>query len=142
MWSYKPGRNPNHPGDPPPKWAPLSKRARLALLVTVIAGIVIALLILATRTAGAADGVGVGATPHASPPPWFGGGVELPRYGLALTVPDGWVAVDLTADIDEQAALLASRVTRTSRRVSRTSARRSAGRRAAGRSSPSASGAS
>jgi hypothetical protein len=110
MWSYKPGRNPNHPGDPPPKWAPLSKWARLALLVTVIAGIVIAFLILATRTAGGADGVGERATPDPPPPPWFGGRVELPRYGLALTVPDGWVAVDLTADIDGQAALLASRV--------------------------------
>jgi hypothetical protein len=38
-----------------------------------------------------------------SPPPWFGGRVEMPEHGFAVTVPDGWVAIDITGDVDEQA---------------------------------------
>ena len=36
------------------------------------------------------------------PPPWFGGRVEMPEHGFALTVPNGWVAFDLTTDIASQ----------------------------------------
>jgi len=52
---YKPARNRNHPGDPPPKWAPISRAGRLVLVVTVIAGVVIAFVIIATRSAEATD---------------------------------------------------------------------------------------
>jgi hypothetical protein len=55
MGWYRPGRDPNHPGDAPPKWAPLSRTTRFALLFTVIAGVVIALMVISTRPAGAMD---------------------------------------------------------------------------------------
>ena len=89
---YKPGRNPNHPGDPPPKWAPLSRRARLALLVTVIAGVVIALLIVATRSADATDGPGMTAIGRGAwlRSPTSGQRVEAPEAGVAVTFPNDW----------------------------------------------------
>jgi hypothetical protein len=38
--------------------------------------------------------LGTGATPaiaqEPSPPPWFGGRVEMPEHGFALTFPEGW----------------------------------------------------
>jgi len=55
MGWYRPGRHPNHPGDPPPRWAPLSRGTRLALLLTVIAGIVIALAVISTRSTAAME---------------------------------------------------------------------------------------
>jgi hypothetical protein len=73
---YKPGRDPNHPGDPPPKWAPLGKGTRIALLVTVIAGVVIALLIISARSADASD-----AAQH----------VEMPEAGLVASFRADWV---------------------------------------------------
>ena len=82
---YKPGRNPNHPGDPPPKWAPLGKGTRIALLVTVIAGIVIALLIITTRSADA-----VSDHPGAASHDVSGQRVEMPWAGVAVTFPEQW----------------------------------------------------
>jgi hypothetical protein len=50
--------------------------------------------------------LGTGATPataqEPSPPPWFGGRVEMPEHGYAVTVPDGWVAFDLEGDVVAQ----------------------------------------
>lgn len=91
MGWYEPGRNPNHPGDPPPKWARLSRTGRLVLLITVIAGVVIGLVIMATRTAGAADRSD-GATNQLSPssPPTSSQRVEVPAAGTHFTVPAGW----------------------------------------------------
>ena len=93
MGWYKPGRNPNHPGDPPPKWAPLSKRGRFALLVAVIAGIATALILMATTSAGATDDtIVVTASPDPLPPSWNDGQrVEVPDPGLAMTFPERWV---------------------------------------------------
>ena len=46
---------------------------------------------------------------HASSPPWFGGeSVEMSEDGFAMTVPDGWAAIDLTRDVDEQVRILVS----------------------------------
>jgi hypothetical protein len=33
-----------------------------------------------------------------SPPPWFGGRVEMPEHGFAVTLPDDWVGFDPAAD--------------------------------------------
>jgi len=65
---YKPGRDgPSRRS--PPKWAPMGRASRLVLAVTVIVGIAIALTIVATRTAGAADRTdGYAATPEPSRP--------------------------------------------------------------------------
>jgi hypothetical protein len=51
---FRPARNKDHPGDPPPKWAPMGKVGRWVLVVTVIVGIVVALAISVTRTSDAA----------------------------------------------------------------------------------------
>lgn len=91
---YEPGRNPNHPGDPPPKWAPLSRTTRLALMVTVIAGIVIALVVITTRSADAADSADVATDP---PGPESGAPsgqrVEMPWAGVAVTFPKDWLVI-------------------------------------------------
>ena len=39
-----------------------------------------------------------------SPPPWFGGRVEMASEGIAVTIPGDWVAIDLTADVKSQMA--------------------------------------
>jgi hypothetical protein len=39
-----------------------------------------------------------------SPPPWFGGRVEMPSEGIAVTIPDDWVAIDMGADVESQLA--------------------------------------
>ncbi len=62
-----------HPGDPPPRWG-LSKTGRLVIAVTVAVGVVIALMIIVARPAGASDDAA-------------GDGVEMPEYGFAVTVP-------------------------------------------------------
>lgn len=41
-------------------------------------------------------------SPSPEPPPWFGGRVELPEHGFAVTVPDGAVAYDMTGDLERQ----------------------------------------
>ena len=41
--------------------------------------------------------------PSPEPPPWFGGRVEMPEHGFAVTLPDDWVAFDPSADVYEQA---------------------------------------
>ena len=38
-----------------------------------------------------------------SPPPWYGGRVEMPQHGFAVALPAGWVAFDLGDDIELQA---------------------------------------
>jgi len=109
MYGFRPARNRQHPGDRPPKWAPLGRFGRVAILLTVVAGVVIALLVIGTRPADALDEA-LNAPPEASPepPPWFGGRVEMPEYGFAVTVPDGWVAFDMTGDVESQAWTLAA----------------------------------
>ena len=48
-------------------------------------------------------GTGVVAqSPSPEPPPWFGGRVEMPEHGVAVTFPDDLVAFDLTEDIGAQ----------------------------------------
>jgi len=37
-----------------------------------------------------------------SPPPWFGGRVEMVEHGFAVTIPEDWMAFDLGADVDRQ----------------------------------------
>jgi hypothetical protein len=101
VFGFRPARNRNDPGDPPPKWAPLGRAGRLILLVTVIVGIVIALLIMTSRTAGAADSAdGAASQPEPSAPPWFGGRVEVPEAGFAATFPEGWVVEIVEEDSD------------------------------------------
>jgi hypothetical protein len=99
---YKPARNRDHPGDPPPKWAPISRAGRWVLVVTVIAGTVIALLIMTARTAGAADEMVVAtASPDTSPPSAMGGQrVEVPEAGLAVTLPQAWVGESSEDELD------------------------------------------
>lgn len=46
--------------------------------------------------------------PPPSPPPWFGGHAKMPEYGFAVTVPDGWIAYDMTGDVDEQVRRVAA----------------------------------
>jgi hypothetical protein len=36
------------------------------------------------------------------PPPWFGGRVEMPEHGFAVTLPDDWVAFDTTMGVASQ----------------------------------------
>ncbi len=40
--------------------------------------------------------------PSPEPPPWFGGRVEMPEHGFAVTVLDGWVAMDMTTEVGRQ----------------------------------------
>lgn len=65
MWDFKPARNRNAPGDPPPRWAPISKAGRIVLVATVIAAIVIGIVLAVSRTdepaAPASDGASVSA---------------------------------------------------------------------------------
>jgi hypothetical protein len=41
---------------------------------------------------------GLAQAPSPEPPPRFGGRVEMPEHGFAVTVPDDWVALDLAVD--------------------------------------------
>lgn len=109
MYGFRPARNRKHPGDPPPKWAPLGRTGRLVVLVTVIVGIVIALLIMTSRTAGAADSAdGAASQPEpSSAPPWFGGRVEVPEAGFAATFPEDWV-VEIVEEDSDTAILVVS----------------------------------
>ena len=40
--------------------------------------------------------------PSPEPPPWFGGRVEMPEHGFAVTLPDDWVGIDLSVDAASQ----------------------------------------
>ena len=101
MYGFRPARNRNHPGDPPPKSAPLSKRGRLALLGTVIAGVVIALMIIVTRTAGAADDTdGAANVAGPSSPAESSQRVEVREAGYAVTLPEDWVVEIVEEDSD------------------------------------------
>jgi hypothetical protein len=61
------------------------------------AGLLAGLLVLALGSGVVAQ------SPSPTPPPWFGGRVEMPEHGFAVTVPDGGFAFDLTGDIYTQA---------------------------------------
>jgi hypothetical protein len=52
---------------------------------------------------GMAAGVVDAQSPSPEPPPWFGGRVEMPEHGFAVTVPDGWAAFASSGDPVEQA---------------------------------------
>lgn len=49
------------------------------------------------------SGFGPATAQEQSPPPWYGGRVEMPQHGFAVAVPEGWVAFDLGDDIELQA---------------------------------------
>lgn len=96
---FRPYRNRNNPGDGPPKWG-LGRMGRLVIALTVVAGIVIALMIMATRPGDASDGEASPATPQQPSPSTnlvrVGGRVMLPEHGLAVTFPPQWVWVHYT----------------------------------------------
>jgi hypothetical protein len=62
--------------------------------------------LLATCLLGASAVPAIAQEP--SPPPWFGGRVEMPEYGFAVTVPGGWIAFDMMGDVESQAWMLAA----------------------------------
>jgi hypothetical protein len=45
----------------------------------------------------------VAQSPSPEPPPWFGGRVEMAEHGFAVTLPDDWLAIDLTTQVEPQA---------------------------------------
>ena len=99
------GWRPTHPGDPPPRWG-LSKAGRLVIAITVVVGVVIALVIVLGRPAGASDDVAsptMSQEPSPVPAPRFGVRVEMPEHGFAVTVPEGWLALDPAEDLEDQA---------------------------------------
>ena len=51
--------------------------------------------------------------PSPEPPPWFGGRVEMPENGFAVTVPDGWIAFDLEGDVVAQVEAVQARAPET-----------------------------
>ena len=44
----------------------------------------------------------VAQSPSPEPPPWFGGRVEMPEHGFAVTLPEHLVALDPGGDVDGQ----------------------------------------
>ena len=101
MYGFRPARNRKHPGDRPPKWAPIGRNGRLVLLGTVVAGVVIALVILTTRTAAAADDTGGAATMTGpSSPPESSQRLEVREAGYAVTFPKDWVVEIVEEDSD------------------------------------------
>ena len=44
----------------------------------------------------------VAQSPSPEPPPWFGGRVEMPEHGFAVTMPDDWVTFDASTDVGSQ----------------------------------------
>jgi hypothetical protein len=83
------GWRPTHPGDPTPKWG-VGRKGLLAIAITVVVGVVIALVVMGSRAAGAADGV-AGAAASPEPPP-LDGRVEMLEQlfapdDLAFTIP-------------------------------------------------------
>ena len=101
MYGFRPARNRKHPGDRPPKWAPIGRTGRLVLLGTVVAGIVIALVILTARTAAAADDTGGAATMTGpSSPPESSQRIEVREAGYAVTFPEDWVVEIVEEDSD------------------------------------------
>jgi hypothetical protein len=99
MFGFRPGRNSRHPGDRPPMWAPLSRAGRLTLAIAVIAGVVIALMILATRPVEASrDAVAAGACVQLSDSASAGAAVpdghphrdnRRPRFGICDAATSG-----------------------------------------------------
>jgi hypothetical protein len=87
VYGFRPYRNRNNPGDGPPKWG-LGKTGWIVIALTVVAGILIALMVIGTRSGDASDGVAGPAAPVG-----IGGYVEVPMHGFAVTLPPGWVWV-------------------------------------------------
>ena len=52
------------------------------------AGLLAGVLVLALGSGVVAQ------SPSPEPPPWFGGRVEMPEHGFAVTIPEDWVAFD------------------------------------------------
>lgn len=101
MYGFRPARNRKHPGDRPPKWAPIGRTGRFVLLGTVIVGIVIALVILTARTAAAADDTGGAATMTGpSSPPVSSQRIEVREAGYAVTFPEDWAVEIVEEDSD------------------------------------------
>jgi hypothetical protein len=65
-------------------------------------GLLAGLLVLALGSGTVAQ------SPSPEPPPWLGGRVEMPEHGFAITLRDGWVAVDMTADEEAQTQAVSS----------------------------------
>ena len=78
FYGFRPARNRNNPGDPPPKWGPLGKAGCLGLIAVVTVILTIALLLGMTRTDGAA-GSTAGIKPTTDAPSQASAG--LPRSG-------------------------------------------------------------
>lgn len=72
-------------------------RRSVAVLVSGVLGIVVTAPVMAREAAS-------------GPPWWQGDRAELAEHGFALLVPDGWVALDLTAGIQGQVSAVASAV--------------------------------
>ena len=70
-------------------------------------------VLMAAMLIGCLLGVGTSTALSQSSPPWFGGRIELPEHGFAWTLPEGWIGLDPSADIDAQidAALAGSDAT-------------------------------
>ena len=77
MW-FRPARNRKHPGDAPPRWAPLGRYGRVVIIATVITGVIIALALTGTRPA---DAVGA-SSPSAIAP----GAADLRDGGVRFVV--------------------------------------------------------
>ena len=67
-------------------------------------GLLAGLLVLALSSGAVAQ------EPSPEPPPWFGGRVEMPEHGFAVTLPDDWVAFVPGADIQAQVDALESQI--------------------------------
>ena len=65
------------------------------------------LVTLGLVVSGSAGTLAQSPSPSLDPPPWFSGPVELPEHGVAVNVPDGWIAFDPAGDVQEQARLAA-----------------------------------
>ena len=74
------------------------RMVRLAIATTT------SLVLVGTMASGA-----LGQSPSPDPPPWFGGRVEMPEHGFALTVPEGWVARDPAGDLVAQIDVVLAR---------------------------------
>lgn len=86
---HRPGRNANHPGDPPPRWATLSRGQRLALLLTVIAGVTLALVLRVTGVAGGLEETLIQEPSHSPTVPQEQ--AEISGSGFVVTFPQGWI---------------------------------------------------
>jgi len=68
----------------------------------------LAAILVACAIALGVTGAAVAQVTSSGPPWWQGDRAEMSEHGFALTVPDGWVAFDLTADIQRQVGTVAT----------------------------------